>query len=319
MSDRPAHNTALEVSGGTVSIGGNVHAVQHNHSTEPQRHPSGPAPGGTPSGPAERSADVGILTVLWEEMAAVVEVLRQTPDHRVEQVYGGGTVHRATFSAEGGPVRVVAMQALEPGTHSAALGYQQLRRRFAPPFVLLVGIAGGIRADVAVGDVVLSDEVIWYDSRRETEHGPRRRGRIQATAPVLRHRINDFLVRHGPVVRPGPGDLHDGVPGTGFRLHRGPIGSGNAVVTDTSSDIRSWLAEVHEKTLAVETEASGMAQAFYEEIDDDHELRGWLTVRGISDRADRHKGHADHQLAARHAALTVQWLLPYLRPAEGPR
>ncbi|WP_207919404.1 hypothetical protein, partial [Micromonospora sp. KC207] len=86
-----------------------------------------------------------------------------------------------------------------------------------------------------------------------------------------------------------------------------------------SSDVRPWLAEVHEKTLAVESEAVGVAQAFYEEIDSDHELRGWMTVRGVSGRADRHKGHADHRLAARHAALAVERLLPYLRLAENPR
>ncbi|MFI2664967.1 5'-methylthioadenosine/S-adenosylhomocysteine nucleosidase family protein [Micromonospora carbonacea] len=306
MSAEGARNTGLHVTGGTVSVGGNVNAVQHQHHHAAARESLAAA-----DRRAQRPTDIGILTVLAEEMAAVVEMLGRAAGHRVEQTYGGRTVHRATLAADGGPVRVVAAQALEPGTHSAASAYQELRRRFAPPLVLLVGIAGGVRADVPVGDVVLADEVIWYDSRRETEDGPRRRGRIQATAPVLRHRINDFLVRHGSVVRPGP----DGA----FRVHRGPIGSGNAVVTDAGSGIRSWLAEVHEKTLAVETEAAGVAQAFYEEIADDHALRGWMTVRGISDRADRHKGHADHELAARHAALVVERLLPYLRLVEEDR
>ncbi|MGW1060932.1 5'-methylthioadenosine/S-adenosylhomocysteine nucleosidase family protein [Micromonospora rubida] len=305
MNAYQAHNNGLQVSGGTVSVGGDVHAVQHNHPAAAR------TPIGAGGGREGRSADVGILTVLREEMAAVVDVLSRAHDHRVEQAHGGATVHRATFPAEGGPVRVVATQALEPGTHSAALAHQQLRRRFAPPLVLLVGIAGGVRADVAVGDVVLADEVIWYDSRRETGDGPRRRGRIQATAPVLRHRVSDFLIRHGTVVRPESGGE--------FRVHRGPIGSGNAVVTDAGSGVRAWLAEVHEKTLAVETEAGGVAQAYYEEIADDRALRGWMTVRGISDHADRHKGHADHELAARHAALVTARLLPYLRLVEDER
>ncbi|MEV0329171.1 5'-methylthioadenosine/S-adenosylhomocysteine nucleosidase [Micromonospora echinospora] len=307
MNAHPSYNTGMTVSGGTVSVGGNVTAVQHNE-RDPAR--TGPSRRETWER-AGRSADVGILTVLREEMAAVVEVLRRAPDHRTERMRGGASVHRATFAAEGGPVRVVATQTLEPGTHSAALAYQQLRRYFRPPLVLLVGIAGGVRADLAVGDVVLSDEVIWYDSRRETAEGPRRRGRIQATAPMLRHRVSDFLVRHGTVVRPEPGRE--------FRIHRGPIGSGNAVVTDSGSAIRSWLVETHEKTLAVETEAAGLAQAFYEEVDEDDGLRGWMTVRGISDRADRHKGHADHELAARHAALVMERLLPHLCLIEDER
>ncbi|WP_320065959.1 hypothetical protein [Micromonospora sp. RTGN7] len=304
MSEDRARNTGLHVTGGTVRVGGNVNAVQHNHAAARWDLASADRR-------ADRPAEVGILTVLLEEMAAVVEVLGRAPDYRAEQTYGGRTVHRATFAAEGGPVRVAAAQALEPGTHSASSAYQELRRRFAPPIVLLVGIAGGVHADVAVGDVVLADEVIWYDSRRETEDGPRRRGRTQPIAAVLRNRVNAFVVEHGPVVGLGAGE--------GFRVHRGPIGSGNAVVTDAASGIRSWLTEVHEKTLAVETEAAGVAQAFFEEITDDRALRGWMTVRGISDRADRHKGHADHTLAARHAALVVERLLPYLRLVEDTR
>jgi adenosylhomocysteine nucleosidase len=304
MSGNGPRNTGLHVTGGTVSVGGNVNAVQHNGPTAPQTRPAA-------DGRVGRSADVGVLTVLSEEMTAVAAVLGRAPDHRVEQMYGGRTVHRATFAAEGGPVRVVATQALEPGTSSASSAYRELRRGFAPPLVLLVGIAGGIRPEAEVGDVVIADEVIWYDSRRETEDGPRRRGRTQATPAVLRHRVNDFLVRHGAAVRSGPG--------VDFRIHRGPIGSGNAVVTDAGSGIRSWLAEVHEKTLAVETEAAGVAQAFYEEIADDRALAGWTTVRGVSDRADRLKGHADHELAARHAALVMERLLPYLRLVEDER
>ncbi|MEU4569337.1 5'-methylthioadenosine/S-adenosylhomocysteine nucleosidase [Micromonospora sp. NPDC023956] len=308
MSGPGPHNTGMVVSGGSVTVGGSVNAVQHNGGESPQAGPTRPE---ASEGRTDRSADVGILTVLREETTAVVEVLRRAVDHRVEQVYGGAAVHRATFGAEGGPVRVVATQALEPGTHSAALAYQQLRRRFAPPLVLLVGIAGGVRPDLPVGDVVLADEVIWYDSRRETEDGPRRRGRTQATAPVLRHRISDFLVRHGTVVDPEPDRR--------FHIHRGPIGSGNAVVTDAGSDIRVWLRQTHEKTLAVETEAGGVAQAFYEEIADDRALHGWMTIRGISDRADRYKGHRDHELASRHAALVMERLLPYLRLVEDDR
>ncbi|MFI6226287.1 hypothetical protein ACIBCR_03075 [Micromonospora echinospora] len=306
MNPYPSYDTGMTVSGGTVSVGGTVTAVGHDE-RDPAR--TGPSRRETWD-QAGRSADVGVLTVLREEMVAVVEVLRRAPDHRTERMRGGASVHRATFAAEGGPVRVVATQTLEPGTHSAALAYQQLRRYFRPPLVLLVGIAGGVRADLAVGDVVLSDEVIWYDSRRESAGGPRRRGRIQATAPVLRRRVSDFLVRRGTVVRPQPGQE--------FHIHRGPIGSGNAVVTDSGSAIRSWLAETHE-TLAVETEAAGLAQAFYEEVDEDDGLRGWMTVRGISDRADRHGGHADHGLAARHAALVMERLLPHLCLIEDER
>jgi adenosylhomocysteine nucleosidase len=93
----------------------------------------------------------------------------------------------------------------------------------------------------------------------------------------------------------------------------GPIGAGNAVVTDAGSEIRHWLRTFNERVLAVETESAGVAQSFHETVRQDTAPRGWLTVRGISDTADRHKGHAHHDLAARRAAEVMAMLLPHLR------
>lgn len=249
-------------------------------------------------------ADIGIVTVLSQELRAVVDVLRQSGTYRNGQLYGGVEIHEADLPVQGGLLRSVAMQSLDRGPRSAVLAYQFLRHHYAPPLVLLVGIAGGIAPGVAVGDVVISDEVIYYDSRRGTAQGERYRGRSYPVAPVLRHRLNEFFRVHG-----------EGVQDRGsvwFSVHRGPIGSGDMVITDQDSRVRRWLHEVHEKTLAVETEAGGIAQAFYEEVGHDTALRGWLTIRGISDHADAAKGHSHHGLASARAAIVLARLLPFL-------
>ena len=259
------------------------------------------AAGGTDQ---RRSADVGILTVLREEIRAVVEVLQSYDDYRSAPLPGGPQIHRAEVPAEGGRLRVVAMQTLEPGPHSAAAAYHLMRNAFRPPVVLLVGIAGGIRPDLAVGDVVVSDEVICYDARRETTTDPRRRGKSHAMTPAMRYRVNEFFRRNGPVV-----SLH---PVGSFEVFHGPVGSGGAVITNEDSDIREFLRRFNEKTLAVETEASGVGQAFYEEIDAERNLAGWMTIRGISDLAGRNKNRDQHQLASDHAAVVMDRLLPLL-------
>jgi hypothetical protein len=41
-------------------------------------------------------------------------------------------------------------------------------------------------------------------------------------------------------------------------------------------------------------------------------VRGWLAIRGISDRADVAKGHGYHAFAAGHSAEVMAMLLPYL-------
>jgi adenosylhomocysteine nucleosidase len=258
-----------------------------------------------PGGRADRreSADVGILTVLREEISAVAGVLRAHDHYRTAPLAGGPQIHRAEVAADAGVLQVVAMQTLEPGPHSAAAAYHLMRNAFRPSVVLLVGIAGGIRPDLVIGDVVVSDEVICYDARRETPSDLRRRGKSHAMTPAIRYRINEFFHRNGPVVSVDPGS---------FRVFHGPIGSGAAVVTDEGSDIRDFLRRFNEKTLAVETEASGVGQAFYEEIDSERTLTGWLTIRGISDLAGRHKDRERHQLASDHAAVVMDRLLPLL-------
>jgi adenosylhomocysteine nucleosidase len=291
---------------GSVVVHGNAVGKQINNAPVPQ-HRSLPetSPG---SGPA---FDVGILTVLPLEMYAVVEVLQRASGYRTYQIEGGAQVHEARLAAtDPGVLNVVAMQTVDRGPRSAALAYRTLRQLFSPPLVLLVGVAGGIRPVISIGDVVISDSVIYYDARRETPEGIRRRGQAQATAPVLRNRLNEFFRRHGDQIPLGGA--------TSIRVHWGPIGSGDAVITDCSSDIRHYLSQFNEKTLAVETEAAGVAQAFYEEVQTDQALRGWLTIRGISDHADAAKGHAQHVTAAHHAAVVMAHLLPLLKLTGAP-
>jgi adenosylhomocysteine nucleosidase len=255
-------------------------------------------------GGRDSRAEVGVLTVLPVEMRAVVAALRQMYDYGDRRLAHGPLAHEAWLpDSRGRRVRVAAVQALRPGTESAALAFRGLVDEYRPVTVLLVGIAGGVAPQVGIGDVVLSDQMIAYDGRKEAADGVRRRGQAQAVAAALGHRINDFLTATPAVQQRGNGES--------FRLHHGPIGSGNAVVADAGSEIQRWLTEVNEKVLAVETESAGVAQSFHESTDG---AGGWLTVRGISDAADRHKNDDAHELAARRAAEVMAMLLPFLHP-----
>lgn len=293
---------ACAAQGGTVNVGhtaaGTVNYVQPAGSAYRR-----PGPG--------RKADVGILTVLTEELTAVVDTLQRHRGYRSVQLSGGVQAHVADVPADGGDLHVAALQTLDRGPRSAVVAYHRLQNEFSPQVVLLVGIAGGIHPDLAIGDVVIADEVIYYDARREAEDGPHRRGQSHPMAPALRHRLNEFFRIHGEAVAVSPDES--------IRIRRGPIGSGDAVVTDSGSDIIDFLRRFNEKTLAVETEAGGVGQACYEEIDAERALHGWLTIRGISDLADRHKRHDHHRFAAGRAAVVMDRLLPLLRlePSEG--
>ena len=284
--------------GGTASVGPSAPYGVQNITHLPAQAPAQDA-----SQPPARRVDIGILTVLSVEMRAVVEVLMRHAGYHTELLPDGSRAHEARIGPPGQQVTVVTIQALAPGPYSAAAGYSRLRERYRPPVLLLVGIAGGIHPDVAVGDVVIGTQVIYYDARKETPTGPVRRGETRPVAAELGYRLNDFLLG-GPDVAIGPGAT--------VKVHCGPIGSGSAVVAYADADLRRYLAAFNDKTLAVETEAAGFGQAVYEDVNRDGTLRGWLTVRGISDLADADKHDGGHQLAVRNAAAVTERLVPYL-------
>lgn len=252
-------------------------------------------------------AHVAILTVLPEETRAVVAILQALTDYRTRRLGNdqGPQSHEATLDTPNGTVKVVAVQTLTRGPESAVSTFDAIVSAYAPRIVLLVGIAGGIGDRVGIGDVVISDQVILYDARRESAEQVTRRGQAQELAAALGHRLNEFFAATGTVATSGTGGQ--------YRIHRGPIGSGNAVITDRDSEIRAWLRTFNEKVLAVETEAAGVARAFHERTAAGPAPVGWLTIRGISDTADSEKGHAHHEMASAHAAQVMLMLLPHLR------
>jgi adenosylhomocysteine nucleosidase len=283
---------------GTTNVTGDVIGSVNHHAAE------GAGTSTKQDASNEPGVAVGIIAILDDEMRAVVELLQRYRGYRSSTLPDGSQAHEAMTTADGGDLRVAAIQAFKQGHVSAIVALQRLRKYFRPRIVLLVGIAGGVRDDVSIGDVVIGDEVIYYDARRETDDGPRRRGQTHAMAPYVLHRLHDYFVRHGDSIPVGPGST--------ARVFRGPIGSGDAVITSTASEVIDWLHRFNEKVLAVETEAGGVGQAWYEDIDDDRTLEGWLTIRGISDKADLHDWHDRRYLASCRAALVMDRLLPLL-------
>ncbi|WJK36646.1 hypothetical protein [Solwaraspora sp. WMMA2065] len=288
-------NSFNPVSGGATPHRGDTRAVPQQSETDP----------------AQQRADLGVLTVLPQETRAVVEVFQQAEEYRRKVLPDGSRVHEATFETPHGPRTAVLMQTLDRGQLSATAAYTRLRHWYAPPIIALVGIAGGISAQLDVGDVVLADQIIFYDNHRDTADGPRWRGESTALTAALTIAVNDLFSTEGEPLRiPSPDHGGD------FRVRRGPLGSGSAVITDEHSRIRTFLHDFQEKCLAVETESGGLVQGFREEFADGTGLTGWLVLRGISDHADAAKGHRDHDLAARNAARAFHRVLPYLWDAR---
>jgi adenosylhomocysteine nucleosidase len=272
------------------------------HATEEPREAR--QPGGT-----HAHAGIGIITVLSEETHAMTTALAGVGSLHKRVREDGSRCYETDVDVEGNSLRVVVTQAVDRGQRPMVIAFERLHRYYAPAVVVLVGIAGGIHPAIRLGDVVVVPDVIYYDLRKEAPTGTVRRGQSRSVPVAVRHAINDFFSSNGEPYRTSIADPH-GVSRPCTVLP-GPIGSGEAVVGAADSSIRQYIAGFNDKTLALETEAGGLAEAFYE-MADVSGTSGWLAVRGISDLADPHKDDRYHEIASWHAAVVLLQLLPYL-------
>lgn len=296
----------------SVNVGNNSGIVQNDSVGDvSQRNDFGTRSQSSPS-PADAEDrndgdgrwDVGVITVLSEETQAVLLALGL----RVRRT-GGLHFYEGETDSHGTPVKVVATRTLEQGNRSIMAAHENLRRRYDPKVFVLVGIGGAIRPEVAAGDVVVADRVVYYDLRKETPEGTQRRGEERAAPAGIGHAVNAFFTDHDPAefaITDPAGTVHD------MRMWTGPLGSGEAVIADHEADILKYLAAFNDKILAVDMEAGGLSAACHEQSAASGQLQGWVVIRGISDDAGAGKHDDHHRLASWHAAEALRRILPYL-------
>ncbi|OLF18426.1 5'-methylthioadenosine/S-adenosylhomocysteine nucleosidase family protein [Actinophytocola xanthii] len=248
--------------------------------------------------------DFGIVTVLPAETRAVLDVLQLTDDGSTGQRFYTGQL-----DVPGGTTKLVATQPTGQGQRPIMAALTNLRDRYSPAVVALVGIGGAIHGDVAIDDVVLATRVVFYESRKLLPGRILRRGQELQAPNEITHSVNAFFIAADePAVLPGRGVAQS------FRVHHGVIGSGEAVIADADDEIRRYLNDYNDKTLAVEMEAGGLSQFCHDTTTRSGGPLGWLVLRGIADRADPDKDDRHHETAAVHAAQALRYLIPYVRP-----
>lgn len=180
------------------------------------------------------------------------------------------------------------------GSRTTAVLTERLIEWLAPQMVIFVGVAGGLKDDIDVGDVVFGNKVYGIHGGKSTPEG----FLVRPQAWHLSHPL-DQAVR--AVVRERPGS------------HLGAIASGDVVLADERSAVAAHLRAHYNDALALEMEGVGLAEAAH--------LAGGLdavVVRGISDKANAGKTAADasgsQKTASGRAAAAMVALLALLEP-----
>lgn len=140
-----------------------------------------------------------------------------------------------------------------------------------PQVLISVGVAGGLKDDIEIGDVAVGTKVYAIHGGKQAPQG------FQAR-PEVRHGSHRLLQAARSALR----DMPDA------QGHRKPIAVGDAVPADDKSVFAAHIRHHHDDARAIETEDRGASHAAH--------LNGQLdalVIRGISDLANADKHTAD--------------------------
>lgn len=174
--------------------------------------------------------------------------------------------------------KVIVVPLASMGQEEAANATTDATRRWKPRFVLLLGIAGGLKsAGVQLGDVLVADQIANYELQKLTEEKAEIRWKVHPVNHQLLLASKNYLgnswLELVTVKRPDAG-----------RPSRktGVICTGNKVI---ANGLANQYRDVWERLIGVEMEAGGVAGAAFSRV----KPPGFFMVRGVSDLADKDK------------------------------
>ncbi|MEV0740785.1 5'-methylthioadenosine/S-adenosylhomocysteine nucleosidase [Streptomyces sp. NPDC050549] len=231
---------------------------------------------------------VAVLTALPLEYTAVREHLTGAQKQEHPRYGTLATVGRLSDT----PWRVALLE-LGEGNLTAATLTERIMSWLEPEAVFFVGVAGGLKPDIGLGDVVVATKLYGIHGGKETD----KEFLVRPEAWRASHRLEQAARE---ALR---GDPH---------VHLKPIAAGDVVLASARSALAEHLRTHYGDAAAIEMEGAGIASAVH--------LAGGdaLVIRGISDKADARKSRADaggsQPRAAANAAAAAMAVLRELRP-----
>src|SRR5260370_20304650 len=134
---------------------------------------------------ADTITDVVIITALAKECEAI---LRHLGSYQKVQIKGR-TFYRASIQAQKSnhSYQVVVLSLNVMVNYHAAVATQQAISVWNPSYIILAGIAGGVRKGDSryLGDLLVGEQIVAYEPGKQTESGIQRRYDVYRPARAL--------------------------------------------------------------------------------------------------------------------------------------
>lgn len=198
-------------------------------------------------------ADVVILTALPIELQAVLALLCEQSPHVLPEGtrFVAGTLPGATGT--------IAVARIGAGNLGAATITERVRQWLSPQALLFVGVAGGLKPSVALGDVIVSTKVHHLHPGKEAPGGFRARPVPGAVSHRLEQAAGTALCAetwHTWV----PDDVRETRKEAGPRVHFEPAIAGEVVLNSSDTPLRTQIMSNYEDSVAIEMESTGVSQ-----------------------------------------------------------
>jgi nucleoside phosphorylase len=260
--------------------------------------------------------DVGILTVIPVELNAALEALGIEADKKDKDREGNYNWYGSLRSRLTNRDYHIALRIIgTAGNYDSTAAAMSLIKDFSPKILLLAGIAAGVRGKIKIGEVVLSERVVAYESAvLDTVDGEPvivpRPNMARIPYPVEQDvatygpKESDLLALFAstggrfPTARPGEEEVYKKEVASTISSRPATIASGEKLLRNPDQ-LKTLRRDMHGRIEAGEMEASGIMTACH------RTGVPWLVIRGISDFGDEFKSDEFHIFAARTAAVVL--------------
>ena len=224
---------------------------------------------------------VALVTIIEEEFDAVCRIFK------LKQRHPGGLfkVRKVTPT---GVYDILATRSDDWGNTPAGETVADIIEDFSPRYIVLIGIAGGVRRGnkrdgVRLGDVVIPNYIEYSELKKLSERKISRRSfAIDHPSYYLRRSVAEPIKKDLPklwakrIAKKRPGS---GTP----KAHIGNLVAGETLLGDPKADYQKQVLKHYYRALAVDMESMGIGREVYHQRRSPYYNPQYLVVRGISD------------------------------------
>lgn len=248
--------------------------------------------------------DICILTALKRpELSAILNLPWNWVEHNISQ--DPTTYYKCQLTIDGRDIKIIAASAPRMGMPASAALSMKMITMFKPRFIIMAGIAAGIRGKVQLGDVIAADPSWDYGNGKRSlkdkvpifSAAPHQIG-LDAFVRKKLQQVSDNHIALNDIKRSWPTKCS-----AELTVHVGPLASGAAVLEDPLLTER--IQDQHRKVLGVEMEAYGVFAAAQDAPAPQPKV---VVLKSVCDFADEDKND-DYQDYASYTSASLVKLL----------